>query len=68
VSVPQSTSRRDYYLGMAGGNEVAPQGRLVELMQLAEEQRSVTAAEIADVLDVDQLPVEYESQWSFGRE
>jgi hypothetical protein len=53
---------------MAGGNEVAPQGRLVELMQLAEEQRSVTAAEIADVLDVDQLPVEYESQWSFGRD
>jgi hypothetical protein len=52
---------------MAGGNEIAPQGRLVELMQ-AEEQRSVTAAEIADVLDIDQLPVEYESQWSFGRD
>jgi len=53
---------------MAGGNEVAPQGRLVDLMQLAEEQRSVTAAQIAVVLDVDQLPVEYEFQWSFGRD
>jgi hypothetical protein len=53
---------------MVGENEVDPKGRLVELMQLAEEQRSVTAAEIADILNVDQLPVEYESQWSFGRE
>jgi len=68
LAIPQSTSRRDYYLGMAGGNEVAPQGRLVDLMQLAEEQRSVTAAQIAVVLDVDQLPVEYEFQWSFGRD
>jgi len=33
---------------------------------LAEEQRSVTAAEIADVLDVDELPIEDELKWTVG--
>jgi len=55
-----------YYLRMVGGNEVDPQGRLVELMQLAEEQGSVTPQEIADVLDVDDLPIEANLEWSVG--
>lgn len=55
-----------YYLRMAGGNAVDPQGRLVELMKIAEEQGSVTPAEIADVLDVEELPLEFDSEWSVG--
>jgi hypothetical protein len=54
------------YLRIADGNEVEPQGRLVELLQLAEEQRSVTPAGIADVLDVDGLPIEHELKWTVG--
>lgn len=33
-----------------------------------EKQGSVTPAEIADVLDTDELSVEFESQWSVGEE
>ncbi len=43
---------------MAGANEVGSNGRLVRLMQLVEEQGSVTPAQIADVLDVEEVPVE----------
>lgn len=56
-----------YYLQMAGGNTVYPQGQLAELMKLAEEQGSVTPKEIADVLDVEELPVAFESEWSVGQ-
>ena len=56
-----------YYLRMVGGTEVDPQGRLIQLMQLAEEQGSVTPQEIADVLDVDELPIEAGLEWTVGR-
>jgi len=56
-----------YYLRMAGGSQVDPRGRLTELMQLAEEQGSVTPQEIADVLDVDELPVDAGVEWTVGR-
>lgn len=52
---------------MVGGNAVDPQGRLVELMQMAEDQGSVTPEEIADVIDVDELPVQCDSVRSVGR-
>jgi hypothetical protein len=55
-----------YYTRMAGGTEAVPRGQLAELMELAEEQGSVTPAEIADVLDTRELPVEFESKWSVG--
>jgi hypothetical protein len=58
----------DYYLRMAGGTAAIPTGRLTELMQLAEQRGSLTGAEIADVLDVDELPVRYEPAWSVGRQ
>lgn len=58
----------DYYLEMAGGTAAHPTGALEELMQLAVEQGSVTAPEIAEVLDVDELPVDYSSSWSVGRD
>lgn len=51
----------------ADGFEANP-GRLVELMQLAEEPGSVTPAEIADVLNVDELPVEAGLDWPVGRD
>ncbi len=35
-------------------------------MQLAEQQGSVTPAEIADVLNTAELPVTWESNWSVG--
>jgi hypothetical protein len=57
-----------YYLKMNGNNAAAPTGSVEELMQLATEQGTVTAPEIADVLDVEELPVEYEQEWAFGRE
>jgi hypothetical protein len=36
------------------------------LLQLAGEQGSVTPAGIADVLDVEGLPIEHESKWTVG--
>jgi len=39
-----------------------------ELMDRATDQGSVTAREIAEVLDVDELPVEYTEEWSYGRD
>ena len=55
-----------YYARMAGGTEAVPTGRVEELMQLAEEQGSVTATEIAELLDTDELSVSYQSEWSVG--
>lgn len=51
---------------MRGECAGVPQGQIAELMQLAEEQGSVTSEEIADVLNTAEIPVEYESQWSVG--
>lgn len=57
-----------HYLKMAGDNAAAPKGAVKELMQLAEDQGSVTPAEIADILDTDELPVDHTQQWSVGKE
>jgi len=58
----------DYYLKMAGGTTAVPVGAIAELMKRADEQGSVTAEEIAEVLDTEQLPVEAETSWSVGTE
>lgn len=58
----------DYYLKMAGETTAQPNGSVTELMELAVEQGSVTPAEIADVLNTDELPVEARTTWSVGRE
>lgn len=57
----------DYYLAMTGGTGAYPTGAIEELMQLAFDRGSVTAAEIAEVLDVSELPVDHERDWSVGR-
>lgn len=58
----------DYYLKMAGETSADSEGAVEKLMQLADEQGSVTPAEIADVLDVDELPVAYSSSWAIDPE
>lgn len=56
----------EYTLRMRGNSTAIPVGAIAELMQLADDQGSVTAAEIAEVLNTPQVPVQYESQWSIG--
>ncbi|MFC7132356.1 MULTISPECIES: hypothetical protein [Salinibaculum] len=59
-------SAAKYYVRMSGGTQAVPTGKMTELMQLAEQQGSVTPAEIADVLDTQELPVTWQSSWSVG--
>lgn len=56
------------YLRLAGGNIVVPgDGALEELLATADERGSLTAAEIAEILATDELPVEYEpANWAVG--
>jgi len=56
----------DYYLKMRGDTPAIPTGRVPELIARADQEGSVTAGEIAEILDVDELPVEHESRWSVG--
>jgi len=57
-----------YYLHMRGDNAASPTGALEELMGLAIEEGSVTPEQISDILDVEELPVEYEREWSIGED
>lgn len=56
----------EYTLRMRGNSTAIPVGAVAELMRLADDQGSVTAAEIAEVLDTPQVPVQYKSRWSIG--
>ena len=58
----------DYYLRMAGGTAVEPTGAVEDLMQTAIEQGSITPREIAEILDTEELQVEYTHEWSVGTE
>jgi hypothetical protein len=55
-----------YYIRMRGDTTAVPTGAIDELMQRASEQGSVTAEEIADVLDTEELHVEAETTYSVG--
>jgi len=57
-----------YYLIMRGDNVLAPTGAVEELMERATQEGSVTASEIAESLDCDELPVKHTETWDFGRE
>lgn len=57
-----------YYLRMHGQTNAYPRGALEELVATAEEEGSLTAPEIVEILDVDELPLAYESNWSVGDE
>jgi len=56
----------DYYIKMRGDTTAIPKGRVPELIATADQEGSLTAAEIAEIIDVDELPLEYESSWSVG--
>ncbi|MFD1585500.1 hypothetical protein ACFR9U_00780 [Halorientalis brevis] len=55
----------EYYIQMAGCDAV-PTGAVEQLMQLAVDEGSVTPAQIATILDLDELPVCYDHEWSVG--
>lgn len=56
----------DYYLKMRGDTTAQPTGSVPELIRRADQEGSLTASEIATILDCDELPVEHESRWSVG--
>jgi len=54
------------YLGMAGCTTARATGPAEELMRAAEERGSLTGEEIAEILDTEELPLEYETEWGVG--
>jgi len=56
----------DYYLKMRGDTTAQPKGNVPELIRRADQEGSLTAAEIAEILDADELPIEYQSTWTVG--
>jgi len=55
-----------HYLRMAGGTTAMPTGALEELLRAAEERGSLTGEEIVEILNTEELPVEYQTEWSVG--
>lgn len=58
----------DYYLKMRGDTTAVPRGTLTELLEAARDQGSLTAEEIAAILDTDELPVEAEVSFRVGKD
>lgn len=56
-----------FYLRMAGGTTAVPNGQLAELLAAAEERGSLTGEEIVEILDTEELPLDYETEWSAGK-
>jgi hypothetical protein len=56
----------DYYLKMRGDTTAQPNGCIPELIRRADQEGSLTASEIVDILDVDEPPLEYRSMWTVG--
>ncbi|QLG62209.1 hypothetical protein [Halorarum salinum] len=58
------------YLRLVGGNAVEPgRGAFGDLLATADERGGLSAAEIAEILAVDELPVQYEpATWSIGND
>lgn len=56
------------YLRLVGRNSVEPgRGALANLLTVAEENGGLSASEIAEILAVNELPVEYEpATWRIG--
>ena len=57
-----------YYLRMCGGVAAYGRGNIQTLLDEAEAQGSLTASEIAAILDERELPVTYETTSSVGPE
>ena len=59
----------EYYCFMAGDNRIQPaSGRVARLIRRAREEGSLTAEQIADVMDCEELPVKYDVSVSCGRD
>jgi len=56
------------YLRLKGGTPAVPHGALGELLAAAEERGSLTGEEIVAILSTQELPLEYETEWSVGEE
>jgi hypothetical protein len=57
-----------YYLRMHGDTIVYPTGVIDDVLDEAEGEGSLTAQQIAVLLDVDELPVAYEVKRSVGED
>lgn len=55
-----------FYLEMAAEDHGRQVGALAELLEAAEDRGSLTGEEIVEILDTDQVPLEYRSEWSIG--
>jgi len=55
-----------YYLRMCGGVAAYGRGSIQELLDAAEQKGSLTAPEIAEILDERELPVSYETKSDVG--
>lgn len=56
----------EFYIKMGGDTTAVPTGTFDELMAKAERQGSVTAEEIAEILNSEELPVQADLMWSVG--
>lgn len=50
----------DYYIRMRGETTAVPRGQLTRLLEAARDEGSLTAEEIAAILNTEQLPIEAE--------
>lgn len=57
-----------YYVKMRGDNPAVPTGQLTQLIKTADKQGSVTAEEIVAILDTDEIPLSYRSQYQIGKD
>lgn len=59
-----------YYLRMRGNTNAYPIGAIEKLLAAAEERGSLTGPEIVEILDCQELPLQYENRtiWSVGSE
>lgn len=57
----------NHYCICAGENAAHPVGTYEELMQVAVKKGSVTPAEIAEILDSDELQIKFDRSWSIER-
>lgn len=56
----------EFTLRMRGGTTAIPNGAIPELLRAADDRGSLTGEEIADILDTDEIPVDYSSSWAVG--
>ena len=56
----------EFTLRMRGETTAIPNGALAELLEAADERGSLTGEEIAEILDTDEIPIDYSTSWAVG--